>query len=223
MFFKNVRLFCLTEAFTYTQEELDLYNYPDDDIEAARLCGERSKGAVGYLKPDPERAGQLAERIAALPDGLKVGICWRSKYSHRDRDIHYTQLEMWESILRLPGVTFVNVHYDQREDELQKVENEFGVQIHRWNDLDLKDDMESAFALTSQLDMVISTSTSPSRIGDAVGTEVWLMMAGGRETMQPPEGEFGIENRIVWRRHWTEEWTTLLERMARALEARLMG
>lgn len=213
----------LMQYFPYTQEEFDCFNYPEDDIEAAFLCGERSKDAEGYLKPDPGLVEQLGERIKALPEGLKVGICWRSKYSHRDRDIHYTQLEMWESLLRLPGVTFINVHYDQREDELRKVEEAFGVEIHRWDDLDLRDDMESAFALTANLDMVISTSTSPSRIGDAVGAEVWLMMAGGRQPMQPPEGEFGIENRIVWRRHWTEEWPVLIERMARALEARLKG
>lgn len=211
----------LLQYFPYTQEELDLFNYPEDDVEAAFVCGERSKGIEGYLVPDPERVKEMAERVAALPEGLKVGICWRSQYSHRDRDIHYTKLEMWESILRLPGITFVNVQYDQREDEMQAVEQAFGVKIHRWADLDLKQDLEGAFALTKNLDMVISTSTSPSRIGDAVGAEVWLMMAGGRQPNQPPEGEYGIKNRIIWRRHWTEQWPVLIQRMARALEARL--
>src|SRR3546814_14611721 len=83
---------------------------------------------------------------------------------------------MWEPILRLPGITFVNVQYDQREDELLAVEKAFGIQIHRWADLDLKKDLEGAFALTKNLDMVISTSTSPSRIGDAAGAEFWLLM-----------------------------------------------
>ena len=213
----------LLQYFPYTQEELDLFNYPEDDIEAAFACAERSRGATGYLVPDPARVAEMAERIAALPEGLKVGICWRSQFSHRDRDIHYTKLEMWKSILQLPGITFVNVQYDQREDELRSVEQEFGVKIHRWDDLDLKQDLEGAFALTKNLDMVVSTSTSPSRIGDAVGAEVWLMMAGGQHPKQPPEGEYGIKNRIVWRRHWTEEWPVLIERMARALEARLKG
>jgi tetratricopeptide (TPR) repeat protein len=213
----------LLQYFPYTQEELDCFNYPVDDVEAAFACGERSKGVPGYLVPDPERVKEMAERVAALPDGLRVGICWRSQFSHRDRDIHYTKLEMWEPILRLPGITFVNVQYDQREDELLAVEQALDVKIHRWDDLDLKKDLEGAFALTKNLDMVISTSTSPSRIGDAVGAEVWLMMAGGRQPNQAPEGEFGIRNRIIWRRHWTEQWPVLIERMARALDARLKG
>ena len=212
----------LMQYFPYSQEELDLAtSYPTDDIEAAFACRERSKGVTGYLKPDPERMEEMAQRVAALPEGFKVGICWRSQYSHRDRDIHYTTLDMWESLFRIPGITFVNVHYDQREDELAAAEEEFGIKIHRWDDIDLRMDLEAAFALTSQLDMVISTSTSPSRIADAVGTEIWLMMAGGSQTMQPTEGEFGLRHRLTWRRHWTEQWPVLIARMARALEARL--
>jgi tetratricopeptide (TPR) repeat protein len=211
----------LMQYFPFAQEELDQAEYPEDDIEAAFVCGERSRDEKGYLVADPERAAEMAERVAALPDGLKVGICWRSQYTHRDRDIHYTKLDMWESILHLPGITFVNVQYDQREDEMKAIEDQFGISIHRWADLDLKADLEGAFALTSQLDMVISTSTSPSRIADALGVEVWLMIAGAAQPMQPPEGEFGIKNRIVWKRHWTEQWPILIERMARALEARL--
>ncbi|WP_167225108.1 tetratricopeptide repeat protein [Pelagibius litoralis] len=211
----------LLQYFPFTQEELELVHYPEDDIEAAFVIGERSKEAEAYLVPDPERVEEMKTRLAELPDGLKIGVCWRSQYSHRDRDIHYTKLEMWEPILRIPGITFVNVHYEQSEAELQAVEDEIGIRVHRWPDLDLRNDLEGAFALSSQLDMVISTSTSPERIADAVGVEVWLMTAGGRQPMQPPEGEYAVKNRIVWRRHWTEDWKVLIARMARALEARL--
>jgi len=71
------------------------------------------------------------------------------------------------------------------------------------------------------LDLVISTSSSPSRIGDALGKEVWLLMAGARQPLQPPIGEYGLPNRMVWQRHWTERWEVLMDRMARALESRL--
>ncbi|MGD1876923.1 MAG: tetratricopeptide repeat protein [Kiloniellaceae bacterium] len=213
----------LMQYFPFSQAELDLVKVPEDDIEAAFLCGERSKDVKGYLTPDPERVKEMAERIAALPEGRNIGICWRSKYSHRDRDIHYTELEMWEPLFRIPGINFVNVHYDKIEDEVREVEEKCGVKIHRWDDLDLRMDLEAAFALTSQLDMVISTSTSPNRIGDAMGKEVWMMIAGGRQTLQPPEGDYGLANRLIWRRHWTEDWSVLIERMAKALEARMKG
>src|SRR3546814_11982579 len=124
--------------------------YRGVNVEVAFALGERRKGAKGYVVPDPGRVQEMAARVAALPGGLRVGICWRSQFGHRDRDIHYTRLEMWEPILRLPGITFVNVQYDQREDELLAVEKAFGIQIHRWADLDLKKDLEGAFALTKK-------------------------------------------------------------------------
>lgn len=213
----------LLQYFPLSQEELAVAKCPQDDIEAAFHVGEQARQVKGYLVPDPDRVAEMAERVAALPEGFKIGICWRSQFSHRDRDIHYTELEMWEPFFRIPGITFVNVHYDECENELLQVERDFGVRVHRWEDLDLKRDLEGAFALTKALDMVISTSTSPNRIGDAMGKEVWLMMAGGSCTLQPPEGEFGLANRLIWRRHWTEDWSVLIERMARALEARLKG
>src|SRR3546814_2042345 len=84
----------------------------------------------------------------------------------------------------------------------------------------LKNDMEAAFALTTQVDMVMSTSTSPQRIAEAVGKEVWLMSAAGSRLNQPPTGEYGMPHHLHWQRHWTEPWSVLMERMALALEAR---
>jgi tetratricopeptide (TPR) repeat protein len=211
----------LRQYFPFTQAELDLKLYPDDDIEAAFVCAERSEGVKGHLLPDPERVKEMAARVAVLPDGLKVGICWRSRLSHRDRDIHYTRLQMWEPIFRIPGLVFVNLFYEECEEEITEVERRFGIKIHRWPDIDLKDDMEAAFALTAQMDLVMSTASSPSRIAEAVGKEVWLMSAGASRPQQPPSGDYGIPHQLHWKRQWKEPWSALMERMARALEARL--
>ncbi|WP_340118614.1 tetratricopeptide repeat protein [Pelagibius sp. 7325] len=212
----------LLQYFPYDAEELAMKkNYPTDDIEAAAACGVRSRNAKKFLQPDPALVAQMAERVAALPEGFRLGICWRSGFSHRDRDIHYTKLEMWEPIFRIPGLVFVNLFYEKCEEEIARAEERFGIKIHRWDDIDLRNDMEAAFALTTQVDMLLSTASSPSRIAEAVGKEVWLMTAGGRCVNQPPTGEYGVPHHLHWARHWTEPWSVLMERIARALEARL--
>ncbi|MEO3429431.1 tetratricopeptide repeat protein [Pelagibius sp. CAU 1746] len=213
----------LLQYFPLTEAEIAMKRYPEDDLEAAFACGERSRNAKGYLAPDPKLVEQMAERVSGLPEGFKLGICWRSQYSHRDRDIHYTRLEMWEPIFRIPGLVFVNLFYEKCEEEIAEAEARFGIKIHRWDDIDLKDDMESAFALTTQMDMVLSTSTSPSRIAEAVGKEIWLMSAGGSRVNESPKGEYGVPHHLHWQRHWTEPWSVLMERIAAALEARLRG
>src|SRR3546814_16559980 len=80
--------------------------------------------------------------------------------------------------------------------------------------------MEASFALTTQVDMVMSTSTSPQRIAEAVGKEVWLMSAAGSRLNQPPTGEYGMPHHLHWQRHWTEPWSVLMERRS---EGRRVG
>jgi tetratricopeptide (TPR) repeat protein len=211
----------LYQFFPFNEEEVACIGYPKDDIEAAMACRERALQTKPYLQPDPERVEQMARRFAELPEGLRIGISWRSQYSHRDRDIHYTKLEMWAPILKLPGITLVNIQYDEREEEIAAVEEAFGVKIHRWKDVDLRRDLEAALALTSQLDMAITASTSPGRIANALGKEVWIMTAGGHCPDTPVRGEYGSKNRLIWRRFWKEDWSAIINRVARTLEARV--
>src|SRR3546814_3406928 len=63
----------------------------------------------------------MAQRLSALPAGFKVGICWRSQFSHRDRDIHYTQLEMWEPIFRIPGLVFRSEEHTSELQSLMRI------------------------------------------------------------------------------------------------------
>src|SRR3546814_16531770 len=115
----------------------------------------------------------MAQRLSALPAGFKVGICWRSQFSHRDRDIHYTQLEMWEPIFRIPCLVFVNLFYEKCEEEIAEAEQRFGIGIHRWDDIELTNEMEAAFALTNQVTMVVAHSTHTQSLPEAVEKGVW--------------------------------------------------
>lgn len=173
----------------------------------------RERGA--YLRPDPELVTALAKR---LPEGFKLGICWRSQFTHRDRDFHYPPLLEWGPILTLPGIEFINLQYDNCEAELIEAEQAFGVKIHRWPDLDLRDDLETVFALTQHLDMVVSASTAPARIADALGKDVWIMAAGAEQPSQPPETEPLFGHCLQWQRHWTETWQDLIPRVSQALK-----
>ncbi len=132
----------------------------------------------GYFVPDPARVEFWKQRLAALGEGLKVGICWRSMVHQGSRAKHYSQLKQWGPILTTPGVRFVNLQYDRCEEELREAESLFGVPIHAWAGTDLKDDQETLAALSSQLDLVISAPTAVHAIAGAVGTPNWVPIRG---------------------------------------------
>src|SRR3546814_19952309 len=113
------------------------------------------------------------------------------QFAPRDLVFRYTLLEIWYPIFRISDLVFVNLFYENREEEIAEAEQRFGIGIHRWDDIDLKNDMEAAFALTTQVERVLSTSTSPQRIAEAVGKEVVLRSHAGSRLNQTPPGESG--------------------------------
>nr|WP_211112341.1 tetratricopeptide repeat protein [Azospirillum soli] len=139
-----------------------------------------------WLVPDPERVAVWRERVAALGPGLTVGIGWRSQLMTMERRSAYTTLEQWGPLFAVPGVVFVNLQYGDCAAELDTAEARFGVRIHRWADLDLKDDFEAAAALTANLDLVITPAMSAGELAGALGVPVWRL--GHRDWTQLGSG-----------------------------------
>ncbi|HYD69256.1 tetratricopeptide repeat protein, partial [Azospirillum sp.] len=140
------------------------------------------RGGPGWLEPDPARVAAWRSRLDALGPGLRVGIAWRSQLMTTDRLVAYTRIEQWAPVFEVPGVTFVNLQYDDCAAELADAERRFGVIVHRWADLDLKDDFEGTAALIANLDLVVSPATSVGELAAAVGTPVWRL--GGPDWTQ---------------------------------------
>ncbi len=67
---------------------------------------------------------------------------------------------MWGAILKTEGVRFVNVQYGDCADELARAAKRHGVEIVNFEDLDLKNDIDGAAALSAALDLVISAPTA---------------------------------------------------------------
>ncbi|WP_236783917.1 tetratricopeptide repeat protein [Azospirillum humicireducens] len=126
-----------------------------------------------WLTPDPVLVERWRERLAALGPGLRVGIGWRSQLMTTDRKASYVMLEHWGPLFAVPGVLFVNLQYGDCEAELAAAEQRFGIRIHRWTDLNLKDDFDGAAALTANLDLVISPAMSAGELAGALGVPVW--------------------------------------------------
>ena len=82
--------------------------------------------------------------------GPYVGISWRSKIQTAERRLEYTRLDEWGDIFATPGVTWVNLQYDDCNRELRDAEKRFGVQIHRWDWLDLMNDFDEVAALMTR-------------------------------------------------------------------------
>lgn len=131
-----------------------------------------------FLVPDAERVAQFRARLEAMGPGPYVGICWRSMMQDVKRQKYFTVLDAWSPVLKTAGVKFVNVQYGDCKDDLVRIAEKYGVEVTAFEDLDLKQDIEGAAALSAALDLVISAPTAAAAIAASVGTETWFLTAG---------------------------------------------
>lgn len=130
---------------------------------------------AAFLSPRPDLAVLWRERLSALPPGLRVGLCWRSQLRTAARAASYTLLSDWLPLLQMPGVQVVSLQYDGAEAEIAALEAAHGVQLHRWDRVDLRDDLETTLALTAELDLIISVATAVGEMAGAAGVPVWRL------------------------------------------------
>jgi len=139
-----------------------------------RPTAESFLGKTPYLVPDPEKITLWRERLDALGPGLKVGICWRSMVMTAERRKYYSEINDWEPVLKVPGVQFINLQYDDCTDEIAIALDQFGAKLHVWEDTDLKDDLETVAALVSQLDLVTTAPTMIHTLSGALNVPTWM-------------------------------------------------
>jgi Tfp pilus assembly protein PilF len=132
-------------------------------------------GKTPLLTADPARVAHWHGRLAELGPGPYVGISWKSLVMAGKRAKFYTPIQHWAPVLRAAGITFVNLQYGDCAADIAEAKSRFGVTIHNFADLDVKNKLDDNAALCAALDLVISSPNAAAQIAGSVGTEVWFI------------------------------------------------
>lgn len=129
----------------------------------------------GYMIPDPERVARWRGELAALGDGFKVGLHWKSLVLKGVRSRYFSPFDQWRPVLTTPGCVMVNLQCGDTAVELAQADVE-GLRI--WTPpINLKDDLEDVAALSVALDLVIGPGIAGTNIAAAVGANTWMIQA----------------------------------------------
>jgi Flp pilus assembly protein TadD len=127
-----------------------------------------------YLSASPERVRRMEEKLAALPPGPRIGFAWRSKDVNPFRDLYYTRLQDWRSLLTDPKLQIVSMQYGSGwEQEIINARREFGARLHVLDGVDMTNDFEDIFALSASVDCLICPSSTLGWVGAGLGRPVW--------------------------------------------------
>jgi tetratricopeptide (TPR) repeat protein len=130
----------------------------------------------GYLRPDPAAVATWRERLAALGEGLKVGISWRGGVDAASRRAKTTSLDAWRDVLALPNVRLINLQYGDCATELDNARHSTGAAVHDFPEADFYGDLDNVAALVSALDLVISVPNTNVHVAGALGVPVWIAL-----------------------------------------------
>lgn len=125
------------------------------------------------LMADTTRVAALRERAPLGGSRLKVGLSWTSGNRTGQRGRSYLALQDLLPLLAIEEVDFVLLDYTDRNAEIAALQEHAPFTLHRWDDLDLFDDLETVAALTSCMDLVISANTSVADMSGALGVPTW--------------------------------------------------
>lgn len=128
-----------------------------------------------FLIADDKRVKHWKTLLAKASDKPKVGILWKSNLLKGARLKHFSPFEQWEPVLKVPGVTIVNLQYGDCDEELALAKEKFGVEIWNPPGIDLKADLDDLAALCCAMDLVLGFSNATTNIAGACGAPVWMI------------------------------------------------
>ncbi len=130
----------------------------------------------GYLKADPARAAAFRARYQAIaPGNLVVGLSWRS-VNKKIGEPKSADLADWADVLKVPGVTFVNLQYGDCAADLKAAKEKLGVDVVQDPDVDSMKNMDDFFAQVAAMDLVITTSNTTVHVAGSLDIPAWLIL-----------------------------------------------
>ena len=133
---------------------------------------------TAYISPAASARQAWRAKLDALGPGLKIGFLWNTGLANKTYAHYFFGILDLRPVFTLANVHMVNLQYNECEEDLQRAEAEFGIEIYRPEGIDLRNDLDDLAALIGELDIVIGPMTSVLSMAGAVGTRCIGMNLG---------------------------------------------
>ncbi len=138
-----------------------------------------------FLRPDAAQVDVLRRRYA-VDDRPLVGLSWHTvnRFTGHKRRLALLALE---PILRLRGLRFIVVQYDDHADEVAQARAATGADIVFDAAVDPVADPDMWAAQLACLDLIVTIDNATAHVGGALGVPTWVLLP------QVPEWRWGLD------------------------------
>lgn len=127
-----------------------------------------------YIFPDQTRVSYWKDQLKSLSDKTKIGVAWKSPVMNARRSKNYPSLLNWQHFFQNGDCDFINLQCTDYDEDIKFFQNEFGIKVHNFKDIDQFNDLADVAALTAALDVTVSVATTTACIAAAVGVKTLI-------------------------------------------------
>ena len=140
---------------------------------------ERDFSSAGnpLLVADSTRTAVL-KKMLAPQDHLLCGIFWKSRYNKNEHRKSLALIDLLP-VLKIPGLTFVNLQYGDTNEECKLFEERAGIEILNCDAVDNFNDLDGHTALIQACDFLVGCSNTSAHLAGALGKRTYLALAHG--------------------------------------------
>ncbi len=140
---------------------------------------------IKFLESNKTKTLMLKNRLNEFKLHANEKICGLSWSSQNKRIGKQKSIDLahFESILKMPNIKFVSLQYGEHDEELDKIKEKYGIEIHRLNDIDLYHDIESLCSLIDACDFVITSSNVTVHLAGSLGKKTYLLAPRGEGSL----------------------------------------
>jgi len=124
-----------------------------------------------YLYAYPKAVKYWRKKYQEKGKEWNIGITWKGGLNEESRR-RSTKLSMWQHILELDDINFVNLQYGDTGDEQVLVEK----YLNDWPETDHFHNIEQLAAQISALDLLITVSNVTAHLAGALGVPVYILL-----------------------------------------------
>ena len=140
---------------------------------------------IKFLESNKTKTLMLKNRLNEFKLHTNEKICGLSWSSQNKRIGKQKSIDLahFELILKMPNIKFVSLQYGEHDEELDKIKEEYGIEIHRLPDIDLYHDIESLCSLIDACDFVITSSNVTVHLAGSLGKKTYLLAPRGEGSL----------------------------------------
>jgi tetratricopeptide (TPR) repeat protein len=152
---------------------------------ASEMLGEYFANSVDEIKKfsdeklivSKEWDNEINNFLINLPKNkLNIGLSWTTA-NQEEKSQKGIKLEQFSKLFKNKKFNFINLQFDNVENEIQDFENKNQVKLCRFKNLNLTENIDKLMSLINKLDLVVTIQNSVAHIALSIGKKTFVLLS----------------------------------------------